>query len=310
MGYFLLAVLIVLLFFSVTGLYAAFSIAHIKLKPDYDIHDYEFKMHEPEYAKKIREWVEELELKYFNIRSPYFYELNAMEIKKAYSDRWVILLHGVTSNHKSMLSYAYEYNKLGYNILLFDSRRHGKSEGKSVSYGYYEKNDLKAVVDYLRKEYGNKIKIGLHGVSMGSGILLSYACGVRDDCDFYIADCPYSNFKVQASNVIKKKIRMSGFLLKVIMLFTQIFIRLLFGYDISKIDIAGRIHRMENPVLFINCRDDDYIDPAMTAELFEKCGSEVKEIKWFDNGGHAGAFSNNSNGYFKAINEFLSRIEF
>ena len=162
----------------------------------------------------------------------------------------------------------------------------------------------------MREKHGKNVNIGIHGVSMGSGILLSYACGVRDDCNFYIADCSYSNFKQQAFDVVKRKLKMPDFIITAVMFFAQLLIRLIFGYDIKRIDISGRIHRMENPVLFMNCRDDDYINPDMTNELFDKCGSKVKEVIWFDEGGHGGAFPKNRDDYITGVKEFLSKIEF
>jgi len=221
-----------------------------------------------------------------------------------------IILHGVTSNHKALMDIAYMYSEMDYNVLLWDSRNHGDSEGENISYGYYEKYDLKAVVDWMRNEYGEKIKIGMHGVSMGSSILLSYATGVRDDCSFYIADCPYSDFKKQIFNLSKSTIKMPDFIISIIMFFTQFFVKLIFKFDIGKVNIIDKMHRVENPVLFLNCRDDDYIDPSMTQELYDKCISEKKSITWFEEGKHGGAFGKNREAYIKAVDDFLNAIEF
>ena len=310
MGYFLLVIALIILALVTLGLFASFGIALKKPKLDYDILEYSFPWHEPVYEKEIKEWIKGIPLNYIKIRSPYFYNLNALEIKNNDLDKWIILLHGVALNHKAMLDFAYMYSRMRYNLILWDSRSHGRSEGKNISYGYYEKHDLKAVVDYLREKHGKHVNIGMHGVSMGSGILLSYACGVRDDCDFYIADCSYNNFRQQAYDVVKRMLKMPGFIITAVMFFAQLFVRLIFGYDIKKIDISGSIHRMVNPVLFICCRDDDYINPSMTEDLFNKCGSKAKEIIWFDSGGHGGAFPKNRNGYIAGIKEFISKNRF
>lgn len=310
MGYFFLALLFIVLVLAYIGFTIAYRTAHNKKKPDYEVLNYDFPWHEPDYNQQIKNWIQKLELNYVKIKSPYYYKLNALVIKNNDGNKWFVILHGVTSNHKAMLDMAYMYSNLGYNVILWDSRNHGVSEGKNITYGYYERHDLKALVDYLRREYGQKIKIGIQGNSMGSSILLSYASGVRDDCDAYIADCPYSNFKKQVFDVSKRAMKMPDFIMNIVMFSAQIMIRMLYKFDIGKIDIESRIHRVENPVLFITCKNDDYINPAMTEELYEKCGSEKKKLVLFDEGKHGGAFSKNRNEYIDTVAGFLEEIDF
>jgi hypothetical protein len=233
-----------------------------------------------------------------------------LEIKQNDRPEWVILQHGVTMNHKGMLDYAYLYYQMGYNLLLPDARYHGESGGKAISYGYYEKNDMRACVDYLRNKYGKGIKIGMHGVSMGAAIILSYATGVRDDCSFYIADCPYSSFGRQLKDVVRRTLHLPDLIILTVVFFSKLFIRLFYGYDINRINIIAKIHRMESPALFTTCRGDGYIDSKMTEELFEKCRSEIKKLVLYDEGGHTEAYPANREEYTKMITDFLDEIGF
>jgi alpha/beta superfamily hydrolase len=41
-----------------------------------------------------------------------------------------------------------------FNICSFDFSGAGYSEGDYVTLGFFEKDDIKAVVDFLRKEFG------------------------------------------------------------------------------------------------------------------------------------------------------------
>lgn len=310
MIYFIIVLAVFILIFGIFGLYTAFNIVHNKKKPDSDITEYDFSWHEPNYETQIKNWIKSLELNYVKVKSPYLYNLNCLIIKNNDKEKWIILLHGVTLNHKAMMDMAYMYSNLGYNILLWDSRNHGSSGGKTITYGYYEKYDLKEVVNYLRKNYAENIKIGMQGISMGSGILLSYASAVKDDCDFYIADCPYSNFEKQVFDVSKRKLKVPDFVIKLILYFAKIFTRWLYKFKLGEIDIAGKINRITNPILFITCRDDGYINPGMTEELYAKCSSDVKRIKIFEEGKHGGAFSKNRDAYIEVVTEFLKEINF
>ena len=290
------------------GFYLAHSLAFIRKRPDVSLEDYVSPYTDENYSEKVRAWLDETELKYTKIMSPYLYNLNLMIAENKDLSKWVFLLHGVTNSHKYMIDIASFYHKAGYSVVAWDSRSHGKSGGKTTTYGYYEQYDAKAVIDFIRKTYGENCSIGMHGVSMGSGILLMYASHVRDDCSFYIADCPYSYFPDQVMNVTGRKLRLKGFLLKVIFETGNFLARSLYKFDMKSIDIRSKIHKVENPLLFFNCRDDDYIDPAMTKELHEKATAEINEIIWFEDGRHAGAFFSHPEEYERITIDFVNKI--
>ncbi len=75
-----------------------------------------------------------------------------------------------------------------------DHRRHGKSEGKTTSYGYYEKLDLQSVVHWVKEQFGSTISLGFTGSLWELRPLILYA-GMEDGADFYIVDCPFSDLK-------------------------------------------------------------------------------------------------------------------
>ncbi len=309
MQYFFLILLIIILLLAIPGFIVSMATAHKKKHPYGDLNSYENERHDPEYVKEVREWLNGCDYEYVKIKSPYFYKINAIEIADPQTDKWVVLLHGVTVTHRYMMDLAYFYNRMGFNVLAWDSRNHGDTGGSDITYGYYEKYDLKAVVDYIKNKEdlikGRKITIGLHGISMGASILLGYAGFVRDDCDFYVADCPYSDFYRQVFDVTKRSLKLPDFIITPIMFFTNVFSRIFFKYEMKRNNIIDRINKVYKPVLFINCKDDDYIDPAMTDELFEKCGSEDKEMLLFDDGRHAGAYPLHRVEYEEKVREFI-----
>ena len=286
MIYILLFLLIVGLLILALGMFMVIGLVYIKKRPDISLEGYTSPYLDEEHSLSVREWLDSIKLEKMEIVSPYGYKLNAAVIEGKERKRWIFLLHGVTQNHKYMLDIASFYHKAGYSVIIWDSRGHGESGGRTTTYGLYEKFDLKAVLETLRKKYGDDIRIGLHGLSMGSGILLQYASYVRDDCEFYISDCSFSYFPDQVTAVVGRKIRSKGLPVKVVFETGNLLCRILFRFDTKKIDIASKIHRLENPLLFFNCRDDDYINPVMTKELHEAARAGINEIIWYDEGGH------------------------
>src|SRR5258706_14921810 len=69
----------------------------------------------------------------------------------------------------------------GFNVLMFDFRAHGRSEGEVVSMGMYEKEDLLGALDFLMEHYGVEKDGGL-GFSMGAAVALVAAAHADRIC--------------------------------------------------------------------------------------------------------------------------------
>ncbi|MBN2852874.1 MAG: alpha/beta hydrolase [Clostridia bacterium] len=259
-----------------------------------------------EWNTRINSWYEETSRNYFQIQSTYGYPLSCYEIKNDIK-KYVIILHGVTTNKEFVRKFAYLYHTLGYSVIAADSRYHGHSGGNNITYGYYEKYDLQKIIDFIKKERGSDTIIGLHGESMGASILLSYASMVDDNCDFYIADCPYASLYDQVLNTLKTTLKTPVMINKFILNFTNFISKSFFGFDIRSIEIKDYISRVNHPILFLNAKNDDYIPTSMSALLFEKCSGNNKEIHWFDTGYHAGSFNYQPDEYIAVVSDFIKK---
>ena len=59
----------------------------------------------------------------------------------------IVYLHGVADNRGSSSSIVDHFVPRGFDVVAYDSRAHGESEGDACTYGYYEKVDLSRVLD-------------------------------------------------------------------------------------------------------------------------------------------------------------------
>jgi uncharacterized protein len=82
----------------------------------------------------------------------------------------VVYLHGVADNRGSSIETIRRLLPRGYDVVAYDSRGHGASQGDRCTYGYFEKRDLQHVLDELGE--GNVILIG-H--SLGGAVALQAA---------------------------------------------------------------------------------------------------------------------------------------
>src|SRR5262249_46253493 len=87
----------------------------------------------------------------------------------------VVVLHGVKKNRTDVAPAMLLLRMAGFNVLVFDGRAHGHSEGRFVTYGAHEVRDLESAIDWLSKEKSiDRNKVGIAGESMGAAIALQF----------------------------------------------------------------------------------------------------------------------------------------
>ncbi|WP_297486825.1 alpha/beta fold hydrolase [Thermococcus sp.] len=107
------------------------------------------------------------------------------------SEKTVIPLHGYTRSRWDdvyMKPVTEFLLKEGYNVLTFDFRAHGKSEGNYTTVGDREIEDVRGAVEWLVENHPERAKrIGLVGFSMGAVLTIralaeinGVCCGVAD----------------------------------------------------------------------------------------------------------------------------------
>lgn len=84
----------------------------------------------------------------------------------------LIYLHGVADNRASAAGVIPRFVKEGLDVVAYDSRGHGMSDGETCTYGHFEKLDLRRVIDSLKP--GPVILIG---ASLGAAVALQAAVG-------------------------------------------------------------------------------------------------------------------------------------
>jgi len=82
----------------------------------------------------------------------------------------LVYLHGVTDNRTSAAGVIERFGSRGFDVVAYDSRAHGESEGGACTYGWFEKQDLCRVLDTIGSG-----PIVLLGTSLGAAVALQAA---------------------------------------------------------------------------------------------------------------------------------------
>lgn len=217
------------------------------------------------------------------------------------SKKWMIIVHGYTGSRAVSTQFIDLFTDEGYNVLLIDQRRHGKSEGHYTTYGYYEKFDIQTWVHWLREQHGDDIEIGLHGQSLGGGTVLEYLTMADPQVKLVIADCPYSDLselmKHQLTNL--NKVPSVPFLKWV-----NNRIRKKAGFSFEQVSPIRAVRESILPVMFIHGTQDSYVPTHMSVDMYEvKPGP--KKLLLIEGSIHANAYHVGNEQYRQEVRAFL-----
>lgn len=83
----------------------------------------------------------------------------------------IVMLCGIGACKEMNMPIALDFLKSGHQCLLLDVRAQGMSEGTYMTYGYFEKYDVKECVNFLHRRFPN-LPVGVLGFSLGGAIAL------------------------------------------------------------------------------------------------------------------------------------------
>ena len=189
----------------------------------------------------------------------------------------VIYLHGNSSSRKEGLNMMTILLKNNINLFVFDFSGSGISEGKYISLGYHEKEDLNVVMDFVCKLPGVG-KIGLWGRSMGAATTMLYAH--KDPRVSAICmDSPFAEFRRLAKEMCLNVIKIPDFLLEGAINLVKSTVKKKNGLDIDKLRPIDCAAKTTIPAIFIHAEADELISYEHTFELCEAYMGE-KTVKY------------------------------
>lgn len=195
-------------------------------------------------------------------------KLNGLFIKRKNAKGNLLLCHGIHSIKEFM--FLFIDMMPDYNILMFDFRAHGQSEGDLITVGFNESKDVVSAANFLKKltcDENKKLPLVITGFSMGASSALRAVARYPEICDAIIADSAFRSLNeivYESFHVRAKGLPRFPFFY---------FIKLVF-YFVSKINTNSvlpleDVKQINKPILFIHSVDDSVVPNKNSINLFE-----------------------------------------
>ena len=220
-------------------------------------------------------------------------------------NKWAVLVHGYGRDQRYAGDYAEAYLARGYHVLTPDLCASGKSEGRYITMGVKESEEIALWTKEIAAKHP-EAEIVLHGVSMGAATALM-AAAREDTVNLWavVEDCGYTSAYEMFSEQLGVIFGLPSF---PIMDCVDAVSWLKTGARLSEASPIEAVKHIRVPVLFIHGDADKLIPIAMMRDMYEQCPTKKKMLV-VEGAGHGDAMKQEKEAYWGSIFEFLSDVK-
>jgi pimeloyl-ACP methyl ester carboxylesterase len=216
------------------------------------------------------------------------------------SDRTIVVCHGAGANKGNFVWFLGALAHHGYNVLFFDFRAHGSSDGRVTTYGIRERLDVIAAVDWLKRERpgASRVIAGL-GSSQGA-MALALAAAEESRIDAVILDSPF----VSPRELVHERARRVPVLGPLVADLLLAEVSLQTGTDFFAASAEQAVRAAgARPVMVIHGDGDIMMPAAHSRRLYEAAGG--RRAIWFGPGPHSNIVTEAPAEYARRVFAFL-----
>jgi len=194
--------------------------------------------------------------------------------------------------------------KMGHNTLVVDQRSHGRSEGKTITFGVCERRDCLSWVEYAVNRFGNDTKIIIDGLSMGAAtVLMAADQNLPENVVGIMADCPFSSPK----EIIKKVGKDRNYPPALMYPFVKLGAKIYGHFNLEESSAVEAVTKTRLPLLIIHGEADGFV-PCDMSRAIKAAGGDKIELHTFEKADHALCYMVDPERYEKIVKAFLNRI--
>lgn len=240
------------------------------------------KMMRNGYAQKLQNWKNRLlsyPMKEITIGSEEHLKLYGRYFHRNGNKRLVIMCHGWKSEWYIDFSEIalWFYEEMNCDLLVIDERAIGKSEGRYITFGIKEKDDIQRWIDWA--VVNQNLPVYLYGTSMGAASVLMAAEGENDRVSGIIADSPFSEPYDELKDFSRRILKLPE---HPFMDTLNIFYRLSLKADLKDINVMNILPHTSMPILIFHGTDDFFCNVDISRKIKNKNFPNIKTVIFED----------------------------
>ncbi len=222
-------------------------------------------------------------------------------------DCGVILTHGHNNNRYSMRFWMPYFWVRGCDVMMYDHRAHGESEGKYGTFGVLESGDLLKAHELFRQITDLKNEeIGWVGASWGAATVLQAGAQI-DDLAFILADSPFKDLDAAA---MERGERQFGSWIRVFTPMIYWLVEWRADFEVSETSSLEKARDIQVPVLLIHSQTDQATSSRQSVEIAAAMNPDILTFHHTSWGSlHCADVQDFPDRYGWLIDEFLKEYE-
>jgi len=223
----------------------------------------------------------------------------------ARNGRTLICCHGINDNRSQWLEQVARLHERGYGAVLFDFAGHGHSDGDTVTYGVRERDDVAAIITWLR-ERGDVDMDGLAimGYSLGA-ITATLAAATLPELRALVIESGFADLQHDIAQLFTRYTRLPAFpMANMVVWWAQRMADVRLS-DIRPAQVIGQIS--PRPALIISDLADGLADEPYDGERLYAAAGEPKELWQVADAPHVQAYWRRPEEWVARVGDFLDR---
>lgn len=226
--------------------------------------------------------------------------LDGWFIPETGAQRTILICHGAGANKGNFIWFFGPLIGHGYNVLFFDFRAHGASDGRMATYGIREKADVVAAVEWLKRDRPSQsnVVVGL-GSSQGA-MALALAAAEDSRLDAVVLDSPFTSPRDLLHDDFGRVPVVGPLVADWLLALASVQT----GTNFFNVSAERAVASLRDRPVFVVHGDEDMIMPASHSQRLYDAAPGPKAI-WFGPGPHSNIITTEPEEYGKRLFAFL-----